>query len=269
MTLSIQEILNRFWQQYYSENPAVKKLYDAFLQREPSIINDHIALRTFNDPRVNINILAQPFISNGYVESGEYDFPNKHLFAKHFEHADSDLPKLFISELISEKFSPALQKIVADCIEKIPTQILNDPEQLILSGVQWQPLSYATYQALLTESEYAAWMYAFGFRANHFTISVNHLTSFKNLEEVNLFAKALGFKLNDFDGEIKGTPEELLEQSSIRAVSVPVEFVDGTHEIPLCYYEFAQRYQDSNGKLYQGFIAASADKIFQSTDVKS
>jgi len=38
------------------------------------------------------------------------------------------------------------------------------------------------------------------------------------------------------------------------------------HEIPSCYYEFARRYEDKNGELYGGFIAKSADKIFESTD---
>jgi hypothetical protein len=43
-------------------------------------------------------------------------------------------------------------------------------------------------------------------------------------------------------------------------------FVEGTFEIPSCYYEFALRYPDTDGKLYSGFIAKSADKIFESTD---
>jgi hypothetical protein len=36
--------------------------------------------------------------------------------------------------------------------------------------------------------------------------------------------------------------------------------------VPACYYEFARRYPIANGELYQGFIAASADKIFESTN---
>ncbi len=33
------------------------------------------------------------------------------------------------------------------------------------------------------------------------------------------------------------------------------------------FYEFAKRYPTANGKLYQGFVAASADKFFESTNV--
>ena len=47
-----------------------------------------------------------------------------------------------------------------------------------------------------------------------------------------------------------------------------IDFEEGALEIPSCYYEFALRYPMQNGELYQGFIASSADKIFESTDVK-
>ena len=72
--------------------------------------------------------------------------------------------------------------------------------------------------------------------------------------------------LNDAGGEIQGNPEELLEQSSIKAGIISVKFREGIFEIPGCYYEFARRYPDTDGKLYSGFIAKSADKIFESTN---
>ena len=86
------------------------------------------------------------------------------------------------------------------------------------------------------------------------------------LEEVNQLLKVNGFLLNDSGGEIKGTPSELLEQSSTRSEMIQVNFSDGIQEIPGCYYEFARRYPDADGHLYSGFIAKSADKIFESTD---
>jgi len=110
-------------------------------------------------------------------------------------------------------------------------------------------------------------MYVFGFRANHFTVFVNHLKTLKSIEEINEFLKSKGLTLNTSGGEVKGTPAELLEQSSTMANKVPVKFRQGTFEVLNSYYEFARRYADANGKLYTGFIAASADKIFESTDV--
>jgi hypothetical protein len=119
---------------------------------------------------------------------------------------------------------------------------------------------------LRDESEYAAWFYVFGFRANHFTVSINALKTYNNISSVNELLKKNGFLLNDSGGEIKGTKADLLQQSSTLADKVTVKFVEGSFEVPCCYYEFAQRYPDANGKLYNGFVAKSADKIFESTN---
>jgi hypothetical protein len=122
------------------------------------------------------------------------------------------------------------------------------------------------YETLRRESEYAAWLAAFGFRANHFTVDVNALKTFESLGELNRFLKDQGHRLNTSGGEIKGSPEDLLEQSSTLAGEVEVRFSDGRKRIPACYYEFARRYPGPDGKLFTGFVAKSADKIFQSTD---
>ena len=74
--------------------------------------------------------------------------------------------------------------------------------------------------------------------------------------------------MNTSGGEIKGTPEQFLEQSSVLADKIPVAFKEVTKEITSCYYEFAFRHAMENGALYSGFIAGSADKIFESTDMK-
>ena len=73
--------------------------------------------------------------------------------------------------------------------------------------------------------------------------------------------------MNASGGEIKGTAEEYLRQSSILADKFEVQFEEGVKEITSCYYEFAYRYELPNGELFKGFIASSADKIFESTDM--
>ena len=105
-----------------------------------------------------------------------------------------------------------------------------------------------------------------GYRANHFTVSVNQLSRFDSLEAVNQALKAQGFAINSAGGEIKGSPQALLEQSSTMADRADVRFSDRTATIPSCFYEFARRYPDADGTLYSGFVAASADRIFESTN---
>ncbi len=47
---------------------------------------------------------------------------------------------------------------------------------------------------------------------------------------------------------------------------IEVRFSDQARIIPSCFYEFARRYPKPDGQLYSGFVAASADKIFESTN---
>ena len=127
-------------------------------------------------------------------------------------------------------------------------------------------MSLSQYESLLNESDYGAWMGAIGYRPNHFTVLVNNLKEYSDIRTLNDFLKSKGFKLNSSGGEIKGGPDVLLEQSSTVANRVEVKFTDGKKEIPSCYFEFAKRYPLDSGELYQGFIAKSADKIFESTN---
>ncbi|NCN40693.1 DUF1338 domain-containing protein [bacterium] len=262
------------WKDYTSFNPHAKLIHDEILVNEKAVdpsramlVNDHVAFRTFKSPKIGLDVLAQIFLSMGYEYKKDYHFEQKKLYAKHFEHfQDPEMPKVFISELLTEEFSPEVQKVIEFVNDQVPLELTTCPD-FLWSGRSWD-VSYKTYQTLLQESEYAAWMYVFGFRPNHFTISFNDLKSFKDLKDLNDFVRSKGHSLNSSGGEIKGSPEEHLEQSSTLAGKVEVDFKEGRFEVPACYYEFAKRYPQKDGKLYTGFVAQSADKIFESTDVK-
>ena len=267
--MTLDEIFNRLWTDYTTQNPSAKKVYDLFSREGEDVLNDHIAFRTFDDPRINVDVLSRVFIERGYEEKGHYEFEEKHLFAKHFEHkTDKKAPRVFISQLKTKDFSEFLQKTVKTVVDSIPEDTLKSDE-LIFSGNVWGTPDYNTYIKLREESEYAAWVYVYGFRANHFTVSINELRKYDSIEKVNQFLKDNNFLLNSSGGEIKGTKEQLLQQSSIMANHISVEFIGGVYSIPGCYYEFAQRYPDEKGELYSGFIAKSADKIFESTNYYS
>ena len=237
-----------------------------FINEGEEVVNDHIAFRTLDMKEIDIDVLALPFICNGYVSKGEYFFKEKHLYAKHFESLnDKSAPRIFISRLILSECSDFLQKTLKEAFRKVDPARLHSTE-LVFAGSLFEPISYDVYSKLREESEYAAWFYVFGFRANHFTVSINALKKYNNIFNVNELLKSQGFVLNTTGGEIKGTPAELLQQSSTVADVVKVRFIEGTFEVPCCYYEFAQRYPDQKGKLYSGFVASSADKIFESTN---
>ncbi len=260
---TIQPLLDRMWADYVNLNPMARRIHELLSQRGETVVNDHIALRTFDRPAVDIDVLAQPFVAAGYAARGVYEFPAKKLVARHFEAEEPSLPKIFISQIRVAALPPPAVDVIDTLLLSMDPRLAARPD-LCVAGRPW-PLSFAQYETLAAASDYAAWVAAFGFRPNHFTVSVNDLGSVASLAELNEILKGSGFELNSSGGEIKGSPSELLEQSSTIANLVDVPFSDGMHRIPACYYEFARRYPDRDGRLYPGFIAASADKIFEST----
>ncbi len=244
-----------------------KKVYDLFTSEGETVVNDHIAIRTFRNPLIGIDQIALLFLKHNYELMGEYRFEQKKLFAKHYEHkSDKSAPRIFISELLVESCSFYLQQVVKGWVQSIPFSRIKADELIFAGNLTGMP-SHTVYEKLRQESEYAAWLYVNGFRANHFTVSINHLRKYETIQKVNAFLKSGGFQLNDSGGEIHGSPGELLEQSSVKAEMIRTKFTEGVFDTTGCYYEFARRYKDANGELYNGFISKSADKLFESTNL--
>jgi len=264
---TLDELTQALWDDYADLNNQAGEIFQLLIDRGEKVFNDHIAFRTYNHPKIGITKIAQHFERFGYEAKGEYQFEAKKLHAKHYEHPDEDKPLVFISELKTEEFSKELQETVKGLVDQVPEDKVSSPN-FPVSGRLWEITSFDVYEKLKKESEYAAWLSVFGFRANHFTVLFNALTGFKDFQEFNQFLIDSGFKMNESGGLIKGTEKDLLEQSSTMAHPVEIQFADKKATIPACYYEFARRYPDKNGKLFMGFIAQSADKIFESTDNK-
>lgn len=265
MDQRLEQFFLQAWSDYKNRVPQAQLIFHALEKRGELVSNDHIALRTLNFPGASKEDLAQSFAAYGYEVKGHYEFPEKKLLALHLEGAASlNWPKVFISELCVEKMSESVQEEIS--VLKSFCQNYQGLESF-LAPRPWQP-KFESYQKLVAESEYASWFYAHGWVVNHFTVNVNMLKSFSGLEELNLFIENLGCVLNSSGGKIKGNTTELLEQSSTMADMGEVEFLEGKFSVPTSYYEFAKRYPKSNGELFQGFVPASADKIFESTQLK-
>jgi len=262
--MNVEQLFENMWQDYLALNPDALKIYQLF-EQENNVVNDHVAFRTFGLPGMRVEDVAQPLVDLGYTVAGEYDFEQKKLRAKHYSHPT--MPLVFISELKVEEFSREVQTLIKQLASQVNLNQVKTPE-FLYSGRPWTVIS-DVYERLLEESEYAAWVAAFGYRPNHFTVSINNLEQFEAIAEVNQFVKDNGFELNKSGGEIKGSLDTFLEQSSTMANQVDVKFNDANLTIPSCFYEFALRHPMANGKLFNGFVAASADKIFESTNIKA
>ena len=264
--MECEQFFRELWADFCVIAPAAARIRASFEARGEHVRNDHVAFRTFNLAPMRLADLEPFLLHLGYERFAPYRFEQKRLQAVGYVHPDRTLPRVFLSELMVEEFSEPLQAIVRGLVSQVDPQRLRSPS-LFWAGRLWGAVSLEDYELLARESEYAAWMAALGLHANHFTVSVNGLRQFPSVASVLDFVQEQGFGINEAGGRVKGSPRELLEQGSTLAERRPVEFAGGVqHEIPTCYYEFALRYPDASGNLYDGFVAASADKIFESTD---
>ncbi|HEX4449361.1 MAG TPA: DUF1338 domain-containing protein [Kofleriaceae bacterium] len=262
--MTVQPLLDQLWADYIALAPQAERIHALLGARGETIVNDHVALRGLGITNLGIAALARPFEAVGYREQpARYRFDDKKLVARYWKHPEPGVPKVFISELCVGELSAGAQRMIEALVAQLPAAFC-DRSDLPWAGRPWRT-TRATYDALLAESEYAAWLAAFGFRVNHFTVAVDALTTFGSLAELDAFLVANGFVLNAAGGAIKGTPADKLEQSSTLADVIAVDFADEREPamLPSVYYEFAKRYDG-----FEGFVPTSADKIFESTNAR-
>lgn len=285
--------LNILFKRYSQQVPAVKKITDALISRgvvgaQEEIVNDHIAFRTLGVPNLGITSFEKIFLHHGYTKRDNYYFEGKKLNAYWYAPPSAEYPRIFMSELMVEQLSAQTQQLIAKYTSHIdadPVDSLNldNGEEIgeFFHKPLWQLPEKADYQALLEESEYAAWVIYNRYYLNHYTISVHNLKAgYNNLEDFNLFVESLGLKLNTEGGKIKVSPDGLLRQSASVAEMQDAVFAGGEKmEIAGSYVEFAERlvlpqYAGLPEKELkaihrrEGFETGNADKIFESTYTK-
>ena len=256
MEVTNAELLEVLWRDHVASTPQAKRIRQLLTQRGEILCDDHIALRTFGVPGLGIDALARPFEALGWRAYDRYRCRDRHVRARHWQHEDSALPKLLISELLVEELSPDAQALIGALVRGQPTV----PCALPWCSRRWQA-THAAYRALAAESEYAAWVAAFGPRVHHFAVDVDSLSTFPDLDAVAAFLIEHGFSLDDRGGAVKGSRTARLERLSTRPEPVAVAFADATVRIPGCGYQFARRYRLPSGELFHGFIPPSADRV--------
>lgn len=258
----------QLWRDYTRLTPQAARIQLLFSASGDRIVNDHVAFRTFNLTPISIDCLEQRFYELGYKRFEPYRFSEKKLNAWSYRHTDELQPRIFFSELQVEALSKPVQAIIHKLVAQVPPASAKQ-SSIFWRGRLWGMPSWGEYQQLLHESEYAAWLSVVGLRTNHFTLSVNALRE-PTLRSVIDKVQRAGFHFNAVGGIIKGSPEALLEQAATLADSMDITFADkDVHTITTCYYEFAKRYANDSGELYQGFVPANANAIFHSTDSRS
>jgi hypothetical protein len=288
--ITLNFFLSDLFERYKTNVPDVEKVTQAMIAQqmikdENDIVNDHIAFRTLGVPNLGIKSFEKIFLAHGYTKKDPYYFEQKKLDAFWYAPPSDAYPRIFISELRVKDLSKESQ----DVIHSYTNKITSDPvDALDLNNGQeiadffhrplWELPSLADYEKLSSESEFAAWVIYNRYYLNHYTISVHELPApYCQLENFNAFLKELGVKLNVSGGEIKVSGDQLLRQSSSMAGMILAKFKDGEEKmISGSYVEFAERSvlpefaslptsQIERKHRRDGFEAANADKIFEST----
>lgn len=291
---TIDAIMAGLMSRYCARVPDVLKIFEAMIgdeviQELDEIENDHIAFRTMGVPQLGIQSLEKIFLHHGYKKMDPYDFVKKKLSAFWYSPPRDDLPRIFISELRVNELSADAQAIIQSYTDEVTSDPvdqldLNDPMAVdeFLHRPLWRTPTWADYQRLAEESEYASWVIYNRYYLNHFTITIHNLPDgYNTVAQFNEFLEAHDIKLNSSGGKVKISPDKKLIQSSTVAQLINAEFAtsDGAvenHIISGSYVEFAQRevldeyvhlpaHQIRRCHRKEGFERDNADGIFEST----
>jgi hypothetical protein len=292
MNPTLDTVLAGLMRRYSERVPDVQRIVDAMIDEGiinsvDEIENDHIAFRTMGVPNLGLASFEKIFLHYGYEKRDFYNFAEKKLSAYWYAPPTDgrNLPRIFASELRVHELSEQAQRVIhryTDAVTSDPvdTLDLNDGAAVdrFLHQSLWPLPTLDDYQTLLAESEYAAWVIYNRYYLNHFTISVHNLKpSYNTIDTFVAFLEQRGLRLNSAGGIIKVSPDGGLRQASTVAQLSDAEFADGqTFRIAGSYVEFAERRilpefadlpadQIGRAQRRDGFEAANADKIFEST----
>jgi len=120
-SLNTEGFFEHLWQDYIQMAPAAAQLQQVFLERGEQVVNDHVALRTFNLEPIQLTALEPHLLAMSYRRFAPYQFPEKKLQAWGYVPPHDTLPRIFLSELDCSAFSPDLQEILRQlCIQVEP-----------------------------------------------------------------------------------------------------------------------------------------------------
>lgn len=277
MDKRIAGILYDLWETYKIDCPYAQRTIDLFRP----IVNDHIAFRSvrtgydtggdYSKKTWGIGPIEAMWNELGWKRHAQYNIEDKNIYAIHMEPPEKDLPKIFISEFMTEKLDKEDRAFV--------NNIFCKPREIVFGGEDLSKLSQdAFYEffhtSLYPESinvddlmrlnsidQYLAWVRLFGRKPNHFTLLVNPIHN-TNIEMVYHDMANAKIPMKD---EIEGEGTELAQTSTEpykKHVPVTNDSL-GFHYIdwPYAYYEVIERGMTR----FEGFKVNQTKALFDMT----
>jgi hypothetical protein len=293
-----RELLNRLWKQYIKRVSYADKYREMVTERGGNVVNDHIALRTFNthtgEQPEGIRAIKHILTCLGYKPAANYKFEKKRLTAVHFEYPEGEFPKIFVSQLEVNLLPDWAQKAINKTVSDTPYILSNNSIELLTKLRDEGELPKEAAELLVTDlvqyfrrpwkvpqkedvlklndvSQYAAWVLLHGNSVNHFTAFINYqnVAEWPDLETTCKALEAAGVPMKE---NIEGQKGSKLQQSATQAVKEGVE-VKGEYGVEkirwtYAYYELAQRgtvNENGQQKLFSGFLGEQAIHLFDMT----
>lgn len=294
----LAQLFDALWDRYRQRVEYVRR-YEQVIQRAgATFVNDHIAFRTFatQQPLAGIASISRVFEALGYRAAGSYHFDDKLLSAIHFQHANPQFPKLFISELKTWELPIAARAIVELTVRghrpAIASDVLAALANLDQDGASatdllsplvaqfhelpWLLPAKPDVIALNKVSQYAAWVLVHGYNVNHFTSLINS-HGVAGLDDIEKTIAALEQAGVPMKSEIEGQRGSKLRQTATEAVTIDVDVHDAGQPTHMpwtyAYFELAQRDEvldpaTGNKARFEGFLGPQATNLFEMTRVR-
>lgn len=294
----LADLFDRLWDRYRDRVNWVRDYERVVRSAGATFVNDHIAFRTIGSqsPSAGIHSLGRIFESLGYRAAGCYQFPDKHLSSIHFQHANGNFPKLFVSELQTWRLSAPVRATIERTIRTLRAPLTSDvlaalssidstPSQdravlldTIVRAVEELPWDVPPREDVLAvnkESQFAAWVLVHGYNVNHFTSLINshQVESLSDVEKTIAALKTAGVPMKS---EIEGARGTKLRQTATDAavIDVPVSVDGALTAMPwtYAYFELAERGDVTDPETgrrgrFEGFLGPQATNLFEMTRV--
>jgi len=294
------ELLDTLWTRY-RERVSYVRTYEEILERHgAAFVNDHIAFRTLaaQIPAAGLFAISRPFEALGYVAAACYEFPGDHLQSIHYQHANPQFPKLFITQLKTWELSPAARHVllralkarrpalgddVLGALSRIGAVAPRQRKRLLgrlvrfFEDLPWPAPQRKDLLRVNEESQFGAWVLVNGYDVNHFTASID-LQRAAALDDIEKTVAALKDAGVPMKAEIEGARGSRLRQTSTEAVMREVRVRDGARSRRLpwtyAYFELAERPLLRNPvtgetQRFDGFLRGQATNLFQMTRLRS
>ena len=233
--------------QFIKRTPTFFKVLNNF--RHYIIGVDSIGIRTFNPSECH-NVCK----SNRYEKQNAiYNYPRFNAQGTYYYNSGrglvTDIPRVHISS-----YNPIIyDKNFTDIVDRELAYHYIDHKENIES------MHYSTYENVHAKNQYLAWLLCFRGDIDHISFRVNDI--FRVVE----LCRKIKIDLNEENGDIKTSKDELLLQSSTKADCVPFMFKNTTEMIPYGYIEFIERRSTNEFGVREGFDEYNYESLLNST----